>query len=560
MGISQLFTKYGMFPGSDRQVTFSAPNESRSESSVAVNPLNSQNMITVSKKFINPKWYWFTVEPMVTHNGGNTWSPLPLPQPDGGHGWTDPVITFDHAGTAHLVVEPIEFIPPTPAPEDPEHEYHGPEIEVIGIKAFRLPNGGSDWIGPQELIVGRELDGNDDKPWIACYRGGAVQLTDWTTQDNKPGPLPGRVYIVWGVGGHLNFARSKDGGATWTGVGNLNAGAGVPGTHSAWAPEVTVDDNGVVHVVWHKLGSSTIQYTRSIDGGESFEPQQTIVNGVQGLVHPPLPKTGSWPEFPGGKFRIVTLCTGCTVGSRFLVAWSDMREGNARIYYHYSDDAGATWSPSAGQPLLGATSSLPLQHFHPQMVTDRNGVVACAFYEFGQYPPSNQYRIKTRIAGSFDAGTNFGVPADVSDNPWDPATNAPWAHFNPSDTFIGEYFGLDAGADGFEVIWTDTRTGVQELFYDHVATSKVDAPSWFTDGIVASVLTPGFGAGGGGLVVVGGKIIKIPPRGPIYALLQTIATLDAAQEIEHSVGRKLVRHVADAIEEIAKDIGEAQSP
>ena len=203
MGFQQLFTKYGMFPGTDRQVTFSAENESRSESSVAINPKNPLNLITVSKKFINPQWYWFTVEPMVTYDGGFNWQPLPLPQPDGGNGWTDPVVTFDHAGTAHLVVEPIKFIQP-----DTDQI---PEIEVIGIKAFYLPNGGSNWIGPQELIVGRELNGQDDKPWIACDYG---KSTPWSSGSSGwsslPSPWKGHVYIVWGVGGGLNFARSKD--------------------------------------------------------------------------------------------------------------------------------------------------------------------------------------------------------------------------------------------------------------------------------------------------------------------------------------------------------------
>ena len=133
--------------------------------------------------------------------------------------------------------------------------------------------------------------------------------------------------------------------------------------------------------------------------------------------------------------------------------------------------------------------------------------------------------------------------------------NAPWAHFNPNDTFIGEYFGLEGGPDGFEVIWTDTRTGVQELFYDHVATSQVNEPDWFHEAIVATFLSPGVGTGAGGFVIVGGKIVPVPPRGPLYALLQTIAVLDAAQEIEHPVGRRMVQQIGDAIGEIANEFG-----
>jgi len=175
----------------------------------------------------------------------------------------------------------------------------------------------------------------------------------------------------WGVGGALHLARSKDGGTSWVGAGSLNAGADVPGTSGVFAPEVSVDAAGVVHVVWHSPGSSTIMYTRSTDGGETFTSPKAVVTGVSGLTSPPLPKTGTWAEFPNAKFRVLTLATGCAVGNRFLVAWADMREGYSRIYYHYSNDAGATWAPSAGQPLWPSLSpASAVQQFHPQIIAD----------------------------------------------------------------------------------------------------------------------------------------------------------------------------------------------
>lgn len=536
MSITQLFTKHGMFPGNDKQVTFSAPNESRSESAVAINPVNSLNMICVSKKFIKPESYWFSVEPMVTTNGGYTWNPLPLPKPAELDGWTDPVVAFDHEGTAFLVAEPIKFVdPPIPG---------GAAIEVIGMHVFSLPNGGTNWSQHKTLIVGRNTDGNDDKPWMAFDRG-------------TNSPWKGRVYVAWGVGGALRVAHSKDGGVSWIGAGNLDAGADVPGTMGVYAPEVSVDDNGIVHIVWHHPKSATITYTRSTDGGETFESPRHVVNGIAGLTSPPLATSGSWAEFPNAKFRVLTLATGCAIGNRFLVAWSDMREGYARIYYHYSDDAGVTWAASSGQPLWPSLSpSSAVHQFHPQIIADGNGVVACAFYEFGQTQAG--YRIKTRIMGSFDGGTSFGLPADVSDSPWDPAVNAPLAHGNPNDTFIGEYFGLDAAQDGFAVIWTDTRTGVQELFFDWVSTSKVDAPFWFTDGIVATLVGPGIAQGAGGWVIVGGKIVKVPPRGPKYALLQALATLDAAEDIGHPLGQRVARQIEETIAGIARDIAKSK--
>ena len=235
-----------------------------------------------------------------------------------------------------------------------------------------------------------------------------------------------------------------------------------------------------------------------------------------------------------------------------------MREGHSRIYYHYSDNAGQTWAPSSGQPLWPSLSSASaVQQFHPQLIADGQGVVACAFYEFGQTQAG--FRIKTRIMGSFDQGTSFGLPADVTDFPWDPAVNAPLAHGNANDTFIGEYFGLDAFDDGFAVLWTDTRTGVQELFYDLVGTHRIDAPFWLTEGIVATLVGPGVAQGAGGWVIVGGKLVRIQPRGPKYALLQAIAALDAAEDIDHPLGQQVVHQAAEAIAAIAKEIAKGKT-
>ena len=67
---------------------------------------------------------------------------------------------------------------------------------------------------------------------------------------------------------------------------------------------------------------------------------------------------------------------------------SDNREGNLRIYYAVSTDGGASWNTApSGQPLLaGLPIDANIFHFHPQIVFWPNGVLGCAFYEFGPKP------------------------------------------------------------------------------------------------------------------------------------------------------------------------------
>jgi hypothetical protein len=515
------YTQQGMFPGTDRQVTVSTPKQSRSESAVAINPIDSTNMIAVSKKFVEPAFYHFTVEPMVTRNSGFTWSALPLPLAQGWDGLSDPVVAFDDQGTAFVMGMPLQFT--------------ATDVRDVDMAVFRLPNGSSTWSAPQSLIAGRPWDAHDDKPWMACDRGASS-------------PFKGHVYVTWGNGSTLRLARSSDRGLTWTGAGNLGAGADVPGFFGVFAPEVSVDDAGIVHVVW-SFGA-TVTYTRSTDGGATFEPARQVVTMIHPISSPPFTRLGSFAEFPHAKFRVLTLATGCAVGTRFIVAWSDIREqDHARIYYHYSDDSGVTWAPSSGQPLYPSLSPASDVHqFHPQLAADGAGVVACAFYEFGLTQAG--YRISARIMGSFDHGTSFELPATISDAPWDPAINAPPSHGNPDDAFIGEYFGLDGGPSGFAVISTDTRTGVQELFFDYVDTSREDAPFWWKNGIVATLLGPGVANDGGGVILIGGKIIRIPPRGPSFALLQAVVALEKAEAAAESV----VDDAVDAARTFAKSI------
>lgn len=531
-GFLDLFTKIGLFPGVDERITTSTPKQSRSESALAINPNDPANLIAVSKRFIDPAKYHFTVAP-VFKKSGSDWTEATLPNPSNWDGLTDPVVAFDHHGTAFLVAEPLRF--------DPD------DITVIGMQVFKSTNKGQSWSNPTSLIQGRAVDGNDDKSWITCDRGPAS-------------PYKGRIYVAWAVGGALRLARSLDGGNNWIGAGALPAGADVPGVPVAWAPEINVGEDGVVHVVWYVHSSGTsIRYCRSTDGGNTFSAPVDAVTGVVSLNSNTLPgSTGSWPEFPGGKFRVLTLATGTTLTNRFVVAWSDMREGHARIYYRVLEKTTpSTWTwlgPANGQPLLPSlASSANVHHFHPQLAATGSGVVSCAFYEFGT--KGDGKRIDTRLAASWTKGDSFDWLATVTDAPWDPATNAPPSHGNPQDTFIGEYFGFDADASDFAAVWTDTRTGVQELFYDRVATTKVELPDELR-GIWAKVFG-GVANDGGGFVIVNGKFIRVPPRGPKYAILQSLIALDSVEEIEHPAGAKLVGAISEAIGSIARDLGKA---
>ncbi|MCB9432784.1 MAG: exo-alpha-sialidase [Ardenticatenaceae bacterium] len=498
----------GLFPTANRQATFSNASQSRSESCIAINPRNPRNMVGASKKFIDPHIYLFRLGVIYTFDGGNSWQEATLPMRSGWDGMTDPTVAFDDFGNCFLVGEPLRF--------NRDKVGTSQDLTGLGMVVYRSTDGGATWQEPIQLTT----DTTDDKQWVIC-------------DNNRFSPHYGNIYVVWAASSPLRFARSTDHGQTWTGKAGEPAGSTLV-SMQAFAPELAISPDGTLHLFWHNSGGSEVKYLRSTNGGSSFAPLQTVVVGMESLSGN-LPEVDQWPHFENSKFRVLTLVTSCTVGKAVLVAWADMREGRSRIYYRRSPDGGATWEgPAAGQPLLPNVSYGDSHCFHPQIVATETGVVGCAFYVFGK--EFGYYLIRVQLAGSWDKGVTFPTFVTVTDKSWDPLVNAPAVHGNGAVDFIGEYFGLDAGEESFALLWTDTRTGVQELFFDEVQTKKVSCPH--IPEVVGQIFG-GVASDGGGFVIVGGKIIKIPPWSPLREVYEVLGAFEAVGEIEGDEVREM---------------------
>jgi hypothetical protein len=397
-------------------------DNARSESSLAINPNNTQQIVAGSKKFINYHTYDFTLATSYSTDGGLHWNDsAPFALLPGWTGISDPAIAWDDSGNVFLVALPFN---------------NPPGGTMIGIAVYKSTDGGQTWSAPNLI----HTSPSDDKQWAAG-------------DGNLGSPFQGRVYAAWDGPGGLCFARTLDHGGTW--IGTEASPVGTVIAPSSFSPEVNVAADGTVYVIF--LVGNEIRMVKSTDGGNSFQATASPATGIDAFGITTL---------PGGNFRVVTVPTACDFGSTIIVAWADIREGKQRIYYAVSTDGGASWNtPPSGQPLLAGLLIDPnMFHFHPQIVFRPDGVLGCAFYEFGPKPVA--LKIDTRMALSFDNGISFSQLFTVTDQPWDPALDAPWAHGNPNLTFIGEYFGFDASNNGFYPLWTDTRTSIQELWMD----------------------------------------------------------------------------------------------
>ena len=409
------------------QVTYdTSTSNARSESSIAINPNNPNQIVAASKKFADIYTYDFTLAAEYSSDGGQTWHASPaLALPAGATVMTDPTLAWDDSNNVFLVGLT---------------GYNPPTWTTIGIVIYTSSDGGATWSAPNPI----HNSPNDDKQWAAG--------------DTFPGsPFHGHVYTVWD-NNCIAFARTTNHGATWTGTSGAAAGVQIAPGNTVY-PEITVSNNGTVYVV-STDAESLVAMLVSTDGGASFHSAPDPATGITTL-EAALPTVDGWAELPGGTFRVISDPTVAAYGDIILVAWSDYREGAARIYYVRSVDGGSTWSTPSGQRLDTATVPSDFHHIMPQMVVDQLGVFGCVYYEFGPKPEKSL--IDVVLSLSADEGVTFGRSV-LTTQPWDPTLDAPWAHGDSHVTFIGDYMGLDASPQGFQPVWTDTRTGIQELF------------------------------------------------------------------------------------------------
>ncbi len=500
------------------QVTHDASlNNARSESNIAINPNNPMQVVAGSKKFNNIQNYDFTLAIAYSTDGGATWhdsTALPMP---GFSLLTDPALAWDDAGHVYLVGLSGNN-PPT--------------FNTIGIEIYKSLDGGATWSKPNRIHTST----GDDKQWAAG--------------DSSPGSLfHGHVYAVWDDGSNMRFARTKDYGATWIGTGAGNTPAGSILVNDSFSPEINVAANGDIYIVW--ISGSEIKMIVSKDGGDSFHQAVSPATGVSTISASSLPTIDGWKVFPGGNFRVLTIPTACVFGQMVAVAWADLREnGVSRIYYALSIDGGTSWtSGPSGQPLLTGVLPSNLHHFHPQIVTNPSGVIGCAFYEFGPKPTTPL--IDVIMAWSYDQGASFIDQLTVTDQAWDPTVDAPWSHGNSNVTFIGDYFGLDASNNGFYPLWTDTRTGIQELWMDKAPFVRAVRPPIY--GQVAQILF-GIINDAAGIEIVGGHIHHVPggPGDPELDILLGVACNRIATLVTSPEGLALQKASMNMVVKVAQ--------
>ena len=100
----------------------------------------------------------------------------------------------------------------------------------------------------------------------------------------------GIFHMIYGLEHHAYYVRSADNGSTFTSRVKVNSTGMVETKMGERGPKLAVGGDGSIHVVWvdeWALGVKTfVRYSRSLDGGKSFEALKTLssMSGVDGAT------------------------------------------------------------------------------------------------------------------------------------------------------------------------------------------------------------------------------------------------------------------------------------
>lgn len=352
-------------------------NNSPNETSIMINPFNSNIIVAGSNILYNPSIstsaYYFSTNSGLNWNGGNLISSIAKP-----HG--DPVILVDINGNFYYLGNTNYGIPP-------------PNLDKLLIQ--KSTDNGATWSDGTALALNSPK--MDDKPW------GCIDLTNSIYRNNIY--VTNTVFDLYGSHApqdstNIMFYRSTDEGATFTTAKRLNKIAGncYDNSNTVEGAMPCIGPNGEIFVSWS--GQLGIEFTSSTDGGVTW-PETNIHAADQ---------VGGWggQNFvnPINNFPVIV----CDISSgphrgTIYINFIDQRSGDADqdVWLIKSADGGNSWS----QPKRVNNDPPGKNQFLTWLDIDRvTGYLYFVFYDKRNYSNTGPYA-DIFIARSTDGGETF---------------------------------------------------------------------------------------------------------------------------------------------------------
>ena len=209
---------------------------------------------------------------------------------------------------------------------------------------------------------------------------------------------PDTIFVLWqeiifsggSHGGDILFAKSHDGGRSFSQALNLSRSTGGDGkgriNREIWhngSLDLVAGPNGALHAAWTEY-DGPLWFSRSTDGGRSFLPPQRVAAGG---------KPARAPSLALGPDRTVYL------------AWTTGEDDGADIHLAKSTDGGASF----GRPQLIAPSK---NYSDAPKLAVGPGAILHLVYAESSGGPFAGYQV--RYTRSADGGRSFDAPREIS--------------------------------------------------------------------------------------------------------------------------------------------------
>lgn len=397
----------------------------------------------------------------------------------GGASWTQPSFVESAKGTGSCQGRTIHTLPGYC--EMSLESFGDPELTVgpaLGSNGkFSWSNGSVVYYGNLAsapsggnpvIAVSRSADDGADwmAPVVATNADNPVDFNDkdYVWADANPNsPFFGNVYASWtlfiGNGNFgksrtfspepIVFARSTDGGATWSHLTRLSQSANNGAVGGRQGSLIRTGPDGAVYVFWEGAISHHSEQLLAIshDGGDTFGPPMPVaaVNDI------PSPLAGSSFRDGSNPSAEVSQANG-----HLFVTWADedLTSSTALIKFTESDDGGISWST----PITVGGRAGAVNAFFPSVAASPDGV-----HVFVAWPAQTwrapgtgpgpgvvtqfaAYNLRTN--GAWSGGKLLST---ASGDPDGSSTNSLAAQF------LGDYATAVANNSEAWFVWTDTR-------------------------------------------------------------------------------------------------------
>lgn len=378
------------------------------EPSIAISPVDSN--IVVAGAILDKVYY--------SSNGGITWKKKTLSSPYGVYG--DPMLLADNKGDfyyAHL--------------SDPKGSQGSDPTWLDRIVIQKSTDKGATW--SQGTYAGLHHPKDQDKHWLAVDPRDNSLVMTWTEFDKYDSKDPKDK-------SRILFARSNDGGKTWSSEANLSQLEGdcLDDDNTTEGAVPAIGPKGEIYVAWSY--ANKIYFDRSLDAGKTWLATDKVV----------ADQPGGWTFDIPGIFRAnglpitaTDLSNGPNRGTIY-VNWCDQRNGtnDTDVWIAKSTDGGNSWSAPTRVNNDGAGH----QQFFTWLAVDPvTGYLYVVFYDRRNHSDDNT---DVYLAYSKDGGKTF-VNAKISQSP-----------FLPTKTiFFGDYNHLSVYNGRVRPIWTRLQNG-----------------------------------------------------------------------------------------------------